>query len=128
MSRGLADTSVFIARESGRPLDDSSMPDELAVSIVTVGELRAGVLAANDVRVRERRLTTLTAALELDAVPVDDDVAAQWAKLRVLLRDMERRMPVNDSWIAATAMALQVPVVAQDDDYVELDGLSVIRV
>jgi predicted nucleic acid-binding protein len=128
VSQGLADTSVFIARESGRPLDDSSMPDELAVSIVTVGELRAGVLAANDVRVRERRLTTLTAALELDPVPVDDDVAAQWAKLRVLLRDIERRMPVNDSWIAATAMALQVPVVAQDDDYVELDGLSVIRV
>jgi predicted nucleic acid-binding protein len=128
VSRGLADTSVFIARESGRPLDDSSMPDELAVSIVTVGELRAGVLAANDVRVRERRLTTLTAALELDPVPVDEDVAAQWARLRVLLRDMERRMPVNDSWIAATAMALQVPVVAQDDDYVELDGLSVIRV
>lgn len=128
MSRGLADTSVFIARESGRPLDDSLMPDELAVSIVTVGELRAGVLAAGDVRVRERRLTTLTAAMELDPVPVDDDVAAQWARLRVLLRDMERRMPVNDSWIAATAMALQVPVVAQDDDYVELDGLSVIRV
>ena len=128
MSRGLADTSVFIARESGRRLDDSSMPDELAVSIVTVGELRAGVLAADDVRVRERRLTTLTAAMELDPVPVDDDVAAQWARLRVLLRDMGRRMPVNDSWIAATAMALQVPVVAQDDDYVELDGLSVIRV
>jgi predicted nucleic acid-binding protein len=128
VSRGLADTSVFIARESGRPLDDSAMPDELAVSIVTVGELRAGVLAASDVRVRERRLTTLTAALELDPVPVDDDVAAQWARLRVILRDMERRIPVNDSWIAATAMALQVPVVAQDDDYVELDGLSVIRV
>jgi hypothetical protein len=35
---------------------------------------------------------------------------------------MERRMPVNDPWIPATAMALQVPVVAQDDDYVELDG------
>jgi predicted nucleic acid-binding protein len=128
VSQGLADTSVFIARESGRLLDDSSMPSELAVSVVTVGELRAGVLAANDVRVRERRLTTLTAALELDPVPVDDEVAAQWARLRMLLRDMERRMPVNDSWIAATAMALQVPVVAQDDDYVELDGLSVIRV
>jgi predicted nucleic acid-binding protein len=128
VSQGLADTSMFIARESGRPLDDSFMPDELAVSIVTIGELRAGVLAADDVRVRERRLTTLTAALELDPVAVDDDVAAQWARLRVLLRGMERRMPVNDSWIAATAMALQVPVVAQDDDYVELDGLSVIRV
>ena len=127
MSQGLADTSVFIARESGRPLDESSMPDELAVSIVTIGELRAGVLAADDVRVRERRLTTLTAALELDPVPVDDDVAAQWARLRVLLRSSERRMPVNDSWIAATAMALKVPLVAQDNDYDEMDGLSIIR-
>jgi len=128
VSRGLADTSIFIARESERPLDQSSMPDELAVSIVTIGELRAGVLVADEVRVRDRRLTTLTAALELDPVPVDDDVASHWARLRVLLRETERRMPVNDSWIAATAMALRVPVVVQDDDYVELDGLSVIRV
>ena len=37
-------------------------------------------------------------------------------------------MPVNDSWIAATAMALAVPIVTQDDDYVELDELPVIRV
>jgi predicted nucleic acid-binding protein len=37
-------------------------------------------------------------------------------------------MPVNDSWIAATALAHGVPVVTQDDDYVELDGLPVVRV
>jgi hypothetical protein len=37
-------------------------------------------------------------------------------------------MPLNDSWIAATAMALAVPVVTQDDDYVELPGLDVIKV
>lgn len=28
-------------------------------------------------------------------------------------------MPVNDSWIAATAMALEVPVIARGEDYVE---------
>jgi predicted nucleic acid-binding protein len=37
-------------------------------------------------------------------------------------------MPVNDSWIAATAISLGVPVVTQDDDYPELDELTVIRV
>jgi predicted nucleic acid-binding protein len=37
-------------------------------------------------------------------------------------------MPVNDSWIAATAMSLGIPVVTQDDDYVELGGLEVLRV
>jgi predicted nucleic acid-binding protein len=37
-------------------------------------------------------------------------------------------MPVNDSWIAATAMSLGVPVITQDDDYVEVEGLQVIKV
>ena len=61
--RGLADTTVFIARESGQPLDEDALPDEISVSAVTVGELRAGVLAADDVETRDRRLATLTQAL-----------------------------------------------------------------
>jgi predicted nucleic acid-binding protein len=128
VTRGLADTSVFIARESDRPLQESLFPDELAVSIITIGELRAGVLATNDVKIRDQRLATLTAAMTLDPVSVDDDVAAQWARLRVMLRDSGQRMPVNDSWIAATAMALNVPIVTQDDDYIRLAELPLIRV
>jgi len=128
VTRGLADTSLFIAHESGRVLQESLFPDELAVSIITIGELRAGILAADDVKIRAVRLATLTRALSLDPVDVDDDVAEQWARLRVLLRDTGKRMPVNDSWIAATAMALAVPIVTQDNDYIELDELPVIHV
>lgn len=128
MSRGLADTSVFIADESERPLEAAALPDELAVSVVTIGELRAGVLAAGDLAVRDRRLRTLVAALALDPVPIDDAVAESWARLRIALRDAGQRMPVNDSWIAATAISLGVPVVTQDDDYPELDELTIIRV
>jgi predicted nucleic acid-binding protein len=128
VTRGLADTSVFIARESGRPLNAAALPDEIAVSVITIGELRAGVLAAEDVETRDRRLATLTQALALHPLPVDDPVADAWAKLRLLLRDSDQRMPVNDSWIAATALALGVAVVTQDDDYVEIAGLEVIPV
>ena len=98
------------------------------MSVVTIGELRAGVLATNDVVIRNVRLTTLTTAMTFDPVVIDDDVAEQWARLRVLLRDSHQRMPVNDSWIAATAMALDVPVVTQDDGYIDLDELRVIQV
>ena len=128
MSDGLADTSIFIAHESGRPLRADVLPDRLAVSVITVGELRAGVLAAADLATRDRRLATLTAVLALNPVPVDDDVAAAWARLRVALRDLHRRMAVNDSWIAATAIALDVPLVTQDKDHVDVPGLRVIRV
>jgi len=128
MTDGIADTSVFIAHESGRPLRVDALPDRLAVSVITIGELRAGVLAAADLLARDRRLATLTAALALDPVPVDKEVAAAWARLRVLLRERSQRMPVNDSWIAATAMALGVAVVTQDDDYIDVPGLTVVHV
>lgn len=127
MSDGLADTSIFIAHESGRSLRAELLPDRLAVSVITVGELRAGVLAAADLATRDRRLATLAAVMSVDPVPVDEDVAAAWARLRVTLRETGRRMAVNDSWIAATAIALGVPLVTQDDDLVEIPGLSVIR-
>lgn len=128
MTRGLADTTVFIARESGRALHADAVPSEVGVSVITIGELRAGVLAAVDVETRDRRLGTLTEALALQPVPIDDRVSESWARLRLLLRDSNQRMPVNDSWIAATAMSLGVPVVTQDDDYVDVAGLDVIRV
>jgi predicted nucleic acid-binding protein len=128
VTRGLADTTVFVAGESGRPLDVAALPDDLAVSVVTIGELRAGVLAAADGPARVRRLRTLTRALALDPVPVDIEVADAWAALRLALRDAGRRMPVNDSWIAATAVVLGVPVVTQDADYPDVGGVEVVRV
>jgi predicted nucleic acid-binding protein len=128
VTRGLADTTIFIARESGRPLDDRALPDEMGVSVITIGELRAGVLAAGDVEARSRRLGTLTEALALQPLPVDDQVSESWARLRLLLRDSNQRMPVNDSWIAATALSLGIPVITQDDDYADITGLTVIKV
>lgn len=127
MSRGLLDTSVFIARE-GRGLDASALPDEVAVSVVTYGELRAGVLAASDLSVRSRRLTTLQAVADMHPVPIDTAVADEWARLRLLLAQAGRRVDVNDTWIAATALALHVPVVSQDADYSALAEISDLQV
>jgi len=128
VTAGIADTSVFIARESGRTLDASALPDDLGVSIITIGELRAGVLAALDVNTRDRRLATFSAAQALDPIPIDAPVADAWARLRILLRDAGHRMPVNDSWIAATAISLGVAIVTHDDDYAVVPGLTIIKV
>lgn len=127
--RGLADTSFFIAAESARPFKRAVVPAQLAVSVITIGELRAGVLTAASGEARARRLSTLESALTLDPIDIDDAIAASWAQLRLNLREMGRRMPVNDSWIAATAITLGIPVVTQDDDFPEGIGrLQVIRI
>ena len=127
-TRCIADTSVFIANESGRPIDPGLLPEEVGISIITAAELRVGVLAATDPSIRARRLETLARALRLDPLPIDAAVAAAWAELRIALRDVGRSMPLNDSWIAATALAHDAAVLTQDDDFAGVPGLAVIRV
>lgn len=129
--RGLLDTSVFIASETGRELDATHMPAEVAASVVTLAELQAGVLAARDTATRARRLATLDVLSDIEVIPVDEVAARVWAELRVHLADSGRRVNVNDLWIAATALSKGLPVVTQDSDFDPVDGvagLSVIRV
>lgn len=123
----LADTSVFIAREQGRALT-APPADDVAVSVVTVGELHLGVLLAADVDRRALRLATLRLAEQLEPLPIDESVAQAWATLVARLRTAGRRMPINDSWIAATALARGMPVVTQDSDYDDVPGLRVVKV
>jgi hypothetical protein len=122
----LADTSMFIAREQDRALAGPP-PRRVAVSVITVAELRLGVLAAADGPTRAQRLETLSRVEAVEPLPVDGSVAHAWAALRLALRDAGKRMPINDSWIAATALANDLPVASQDSDYDDVPGLRVLK-
>jgi predicted nucleic acid-binding protein len=123
-ARGLLDTSVFIAAETGRPLRSELMPVASAISSITRAELRVGVFAADTLDRRDRRIATLEASARFPVIPVDDEVARAWAQMRVYLAASERRANVNDIWIAATAAAYEIPVVTQDDDFDVLNGVA----
>jgi predicted nucleic acid-binding protein len=123
-SRGLLDTSVFIAQQSERPLRGEDLPEVLAISVVTVAELTAGVLAAPDTLSAARRLRTLEQINRFAALPVDVAVAELWARLRVQLAELGRRVGPNDLWIAATAAAHGIPLFTQDADFDPLNGIS----
>lgn len=126
--RGLLDTSVFIAGEQGRALAVDRLPDEAAVSVVTLAELELGVHLAADETVRAGRIRTLRAVqTTYVALPVDEDVASAFAALVAAARRAGRRAKVQDTWIAATARAHDVPVYTQDDDFDAL-AVDVVRV
>jgi len=126
--RGLLDTSVFIAGEQGRPLASERLPDEAAISVITLAELELGVHLAASEEVRGRRLRTLQAARSTYvALPVDDDVASAFAELVAIARRAGVRPKVQDAWIAATARALGVAVYTQDGDFDDLP-VDVVRV
>ena len=117
MTSGLLDTSVFIARETGRPIGE--LPDRVAVSVVTLGELELGVLAAANEETRVRRADTLNLARSADPIPISEAVMSAWARLVDDARraGVHRLIRLTDALIAATAVAHGLPVVTQDDDF-----------
>jgi len=118
---------VFIAEEQDRPL--AELPEQVAVSVVTLAELELGVLLASHARTRARRLGTFTRARELvTALPIDEPVASSFAALIAELRQGGRTMRVQDAWIAATALAHGAAVCSQDADFEGIPGLAVVRV
>jgi predicted nucleic acid-binding protein len=126
MTRGLADTSLFTAIAARRALQIAELPDELAISVITLAELRAALLAVDDYRVQDRRLEIFTAASGIDALPIDEKVAAAWGRLRAALHQSRRTLRVNASWIAATAIAHDVPLVCHGGEYEGVPDLTVI--
>jgi predicted nucleic acid-binding protein len=114
-SSGLLDTSVFIARETGRPLGE--LPDRVAVSVVTIGELQLGVLNASDDVSRARRADTLALARAADPIPISEAVMTSWARLVADCRAAGiHTVKLTDALIAATAVEHGLPVVSQDGD------------
>jgi predicted nucleic acid-binding protein len=125
--KGLVDTSVFIAREAGGPLDN--LPDEPAVSVVTLAELHLGVLRARDPQTRARRLRTVSRVeREYDAIPIDAEVARTFASIIGDARAAGRRPHVMDVWIAATGVRHGLVVFTHNADFADIPQVKVQRV
>ncbi len=119
---GLLDTSVFVAKEDGRPLGE--LPERVAVSVVSIGELQLGVLNAEDDSTRARRADTLALARAADTIPISEAVMVSWARLVADCKSagIHRAIRLTDSLIAATAVEHGLPVVTQDSDYTKIAG------
>lgn len=118
--KGLLDTSVVL----GPPA--ATLPDEAAISVITLAELRLGVLVAVTASERGGRLERL---VELErtytAIPVDDDVASAYARIIASERERGRRPRAMDALIAATALARGLTLYTRDRGLAAISGPAV---
>ena len=123
----MADTTVFVAQESGRELGE--LPEEIAVSVITAAELELGVLRAADTETRATRLATLSRVrATYPLLSVDAEVASCFARLAAAELSRGRSLRRHDTWIAATALRHGVAVVTQDTDFTSFTEVTVLRV
>jgi tRNA(fMet)-specific endonuclease VapC len=95
------------------------------VPATTIGELEAAFLRGT--RARENQLL-LDAFLDeplVREVQIDRKIARRYGALFAKLRSAGTPIPVNDVWIAATALEVGARLVTFDDDFKRVPGLGV---
>ena len=124
LARGLLDTSVIVDLDR---LDASQLPEEVAISAVTLAELTAGPSATMDVAERARRQDRLQRIeATFDPMPFDIRSARAYGRIHaaVVERGRRPRHRLADLLLAATALAEDLPLVTRNSkDFQGLDGL-----
>jgi predicted nucleic acid-binding protein len=132
-AQGLLDTNILISR---RWVDPAELPDEMAISAVTLAELSAG---PHQVRPdgeqaeyyehaeRARRLDVLQRAEnEFDPIPFDAEAARAYGRVTaaVIAAGRSPRRRTADLMIAATAIAAGLPLFTTNPgDFAGLAGV-----
>jgi predicted nucleic acid-binding protein len=112
--RGLLDTSVVVDHDV---LDPARLPDESAISAVTLAELAAGPHATADEQERARRQDRLQwAATTWDPIPFDAEAARTYGRVFAATKAAGRssRTRLADLLIAATAAANGLPLYTRN--------------
>ncbi len=109
--RLLLDTSALLGEPFGHPTAQA------AISVITLAELRFGVLVARDERTRALRLRRLEAVIQaFDPLPVDDAVADRYGEMAAAVKHQGRQPRARqfDLLIAATAAAHNARLVTRN--------------
>jgi predicted nucleic acid-binding protein len=129
--RGLLDTNIVILRKWINP---GELPDELAISAITLAELSAGPheVRRNDEQdayeehaERARRLDVLQRAeSEFDPIPFDAEAARIYGRVTaaVIAAGRKPRRRATDLMIAAIAISAELPLFTTNPD--DFSGLG----
>lgn len=124
LTRGLLDTSVVVDHDI---LDVARLPDESAISAITLAELAAGPHATSDPLERARRQDRLQwTAQTWDPIAFDDGAARSYALVFAAIRAAGRtvRPRLADLLIASTAAANGLPLYTRNPgDFVGLEEI-----
>lgn len=128
--RGLLDTSTLILL---RTIEDAgALPSEPLITAVTLAELSAGPLVAEDEHERVARQAHLQQAeRDFDPLPFNAAAARAFGRVAASLRRSGRKTSARayDAMIAAIALANDLPVyTCNAADFSGIDGLDVVAV
>ena len=118
-SRVVLDTSAYSRFRMGHGglLEAMAMADTVYLPATVLGELEAGFLLGNRYRENARMLDEFLAEPFVEALSVTPDVSRRYGRVFQQLRRAGTPIPVNDIWIAASAIDCGAHLLTFDSDF-----------
>jgi toxin FitB len=133
----LLDTMVVSETSRRRPDGQISkwiaqQPDgDIAISVLTIGEIRKGITTARDPEHRRRLVEWFMREFEPGfsrvALPITDQIAYEWGHLAAEAASRRRVLPAVDGLIAATAYVHGLTVVTRHVAHFQDSGVPVLN-
>jgi tRNA(fMet)-specific endonuclease VapC len=100
--------------EVGRALREA---EEVCLTVIVLGELRAGFLRGSRVRRNEEQLRDFLSQPRVRVLDLDQETSERYAVIRNDLRRRGTPVAANDLWIAASAFQHGLRVLTTDGDF-----------
>lgn len=124
----LIDTSAYAQFRRGQDaiVDALSRAERVFVGATTLGELEGGFLLGRRLEENRAALRDFLNEPFVSIVQVDQAVAILYGKFFAELRRAGTPVPVNDIWIAASALHVRAQLVTFDSDFSRFRDLDVV--
>ena len=121
----IADTSAIIRLVRGdSQVEKKVQVKSFAITFVTLAELDVGILKAKQQVAAAQRCLEVLAGVQV--IHGSGLTPALYARIYCDLEQRGVMIPINDIWIAALALESDLPILARDEHFSRVRGLSVI--
>lgn len=123
----LIDTNAYSAFKRGdrEAVAIFRRAETIGLSAVVMGELLSGFAAGAREADNRRELNAFLESPRVTILPINEGTADFYARVYLALKRKGRPIPVNDLWIAATALQQGFAVFTYDQHFQEVDGLII---